>query len=103
MSKFTYTIVDDEGKLTGTVGSTVEMTAKEAAERSGILLTTVKKRIQKGYRKWSTISKDVEQARREGRALFGRENMAHFAGVRGERKERRAQAGRVMAGHKDLD
>lgn len=97
-----FKIVDDKGALTGTPGEIVEMTSKEAAEVCGLLLSTVRKRIGKGYRKWSLIAKDPEQAKAEGRMAFANKNTGHFRVEAEDRNKKRAHEERVLEGNKPL-
>ena len=98
-----YKVVDDNGELTGTVGTELEMTSAEIAERSGILLTTIRRRLSdRGHRRWSRLSESPEKAQARGRRVFAAYNTASCATATDRGKKKRAHEERVRKGNKPV-
>lgn len=99
-----HEIHDDNGKLTGEPGATVEMTIQEIADKAGLKLETARRRVtEQNLYRWSELSRSVQEAMRISRAKFLGQTTAHFGGEAGRRKEKRAHEERVRKGHPSLE
>lgn len=83
-------------------GTKESLTAKEIAERSGLPVQLIQKRLGRWRFSWDALTEPVAQSKRNGRKAFLRGIEATFAEAQQKRADNAAHEEKVRKGNADL-